>query len=184
MVDTARDRAFDWPEALKEALLVAFVMVALTVLMVGIEVRDIPGGLDLIGRFGDVAFAALFGLIGRIAVVALRQGWPRPVFWTSLPLGVCLFLILMSQTLIGLLAGIGLDLGQDFAKGMQALKVALPFKSLVVMWIVLIVVVVFTIWSLREMIAPDRPTAAAQDAATASSETPLVQKSSAIWAPS
>lgn len=176
MAHTARDGAFDWSQALKEALLVAFVMVALTVLMVGIEVRDIPGGLDLIGRFGDVAFAALFGLIGRIAVVALRQGWPKPVFWTSLPLTICLLLILMSQTLIGLLAGIGLDLGAEFAKDMQALKVALPFKSLVVMWIVLIVVVVFAIWSLRKMVAPHRPSAAEEDHTTVSLETPLSQK--------
>ena len=147
-------RPMDWPAALKEAGVVAFITLGLSLLMVGIEVRDVPGGLKLIGRYGDVAFACLFGFFGRIALILLRNGRPRPVFAVCAPLGLVLLLILMSQTLAGLLSSIGIDLGYTTdPKPLQALKAALPFKSLIVMWIVTVVIFVFAFRAYRMMSA-------------------------------
>jgi len=174
---TAR-KPFDWPNALKEAGLVAFVILGLTVVMVGIEVRDVPGGLALIGRYDDVAFACLFGFFGRIVIALLRERRPKPVFAICAPLAAVLLFILLSQDTLAFLAGIGLDLGAGFAATMQAIKLALPFKSLVVMWIVLIVIVVFAIWALRMMSASRATPAAADksDADTQDDRKPLVQR--------
>ena len=178
-------RPFDWPNALKEAGAVAFVMLGLTVLMVGIEVRDVPGGLALIGRYDDVAFASLFGFMGRIAIALLREQRPKPVVLICTPIALILLFILLSQDTLAFLAGIGLDFGSDFAKTMQAVKLALPFKSLVVMWIVLILIVGFAIGGLRGM-APPRaaPTAADRSAdGTHVVRKPLAQRISIFLAP-
>ena len=145
-------RPFDWVAALKEAGLVAFVMLGLTVLMVGIEVRDVPGGLKLVGRYDDVFFACLFAFLGRIALIAQREGYPRPVFWTCLVLGVALLVILLSQTIVGFLSGIGIDIGiSPESQTLKDLKAALPFNSLVVMWIVTVVILGFSLRAYRLM---------------------------------
>ena len=82
----------------------------------------------------------------------------------------------MSQTLIGVFAEIGIDFGPAFAKEMQALKTALPFKSLVVMWIVLIVIGVFTIWALRNMLRANKTSPARDSVVHDADEVPLIQK--------
>jgi branched-chain amino acid transport system permease protein len=171
-------RPFDWPKALKEAGLVAFVMLGLTVFMVGIEVRDVSGGLALIGRFDDVAFASLFAFLGRIAITLLREGRPKPVFLICAPLALILLFILLSQDTLAFLARIGLDFGPGFAKMMLAVKVGLPFKSFIVMWIVLIMIAGFAIWALRAMTAPPMAAATSESPEESSDQMakPLVQR--------
>jgi branched-chain amino acid transport system permease protein len=138
----AVQRPLQWANIVKEAGLVAFVMLGLTVLMVGIEVRDVPGGLELVGRYDDVFFVCLFGFVGRIALILLREHRPKPVAAVCVPFAIVVLVILLSEDVFGLF---GLT-----ATG-KALKVALPFKSPVVMWIVMIVSVVFAIRAFRAM---------------------------------
>ena len=137
---TVARRPLDWIKIFKEAALIALVMLGLTVLMVGIEVREVPGGFQLIGRYWDVLFACLFAFSGRIVLVLLREGRPRPVVLICLPLTIVIFVILLSHTLFGL---IGME-----ATG-EALKQFLPFKSPIVMWIVMAVTFVFALWGFR-----------------------------------
>lgn len=141
-VAAAARRPLDWPKIVKEAGLVAFVMLGLTVLMVGIEVRDVPGGLQLISRFDDVFFACLFGFVGRIALILLRERRPKPVAAISLPFAAVVLVVLLSENIFGLFG---------MAATGEALKEALPFKSPIVMWIVMIVSMVFAIRALRAM---------------------------------
>lgn len=135
-------RPLDWIKIFKEAGLVALVMLGLTVLMVGIEVRDVPGGFQLIGRYWDVLFACMFAFSGRIALILLREGRPRPVALICLPLAIAMFVVLLSQNLFGL---VGAE-----ATG-KALKQLLPFNSSVVMWIVMVVTLVFAYRGFRAM---------------------------------
>ena len=142
---SATRRPLDWVSILKEATVIAAVMLGLTVLMVGIEVRDVPGGFQLIGRYWDVLFACLFAFSGRIALILIREGRPRPVALVCISFAVILFVVLLSQTLF---APIGME---DFGK---TLKQFLPFKSPIVMWIVMTVSMVFGIRGLRAMSGP------------------------------
>ncbi len=137
---TATRRPLDWINIFKEAGVIALVMLGLTVLMVGIEVRDVPGGFALIGRFWDVLAACIFAFFGRIALVLLREGRPKPVFAICAPLTIIMLVTLLSQTLFGV---IGME-----ATG-EALKQLLPFKSPIVMWIVMAVTLVFAIRGFR-----------------------------------
>ena len=136
----APQRPLEWIKIFMEAGVIALVMLGLTVLMVGIEVRDVPGGFALIGRYWDVLFACIFAFSGRVALVLLREGRPKPVFAICAPLTIVMLVTLLSQTLFGL---IGLE-----AAG-ASLKQFLPFKSPIVMWIVMAVTLVFAIRGFR-----------------------------------
>ncbi len=133
-------RPLDWIKIFKEATLVALVMLGLTVLMVGVEVRDVTGGFALIGRFWDVLFACLFAFLGRIALILLREGRPKVVFAICAPLTIVFFVTLLSQTLFAM---IGME-----AVG-KSLKQLLPFNSPIVMWIVMAVTLVFAVRGYR-----------------------------------
>ncbi len=73
------DRPMDWGAALKEAGLTAFVIFMLTIIVVGFELRDVPGAIELFTRFPDVVAAVLLGFGGRLAIVLLREGRWQPV---------------------------------------------------------------------------------------------------------
>ena len=137
---TTTRRPLDWVKIFKEAGVIALVMLGLTVLMVGIEVRDVPGGFALIGRFWDVLLACIFAFSGRIALILLREGRPRPVVLICLPLAAVMLVVLLSQSLFGL---VGIE------ETGKALKQFLPFKSPIVMWIVMAVTLVFAIRGFR-----------------------------------
>jgi len=62
--------AFNLPAALKEAGLTAFVVCALAFPLVGFQIKDVPGGIDLVTRFMDVLAAGLYGFLGRMALIA------------------------------------------------------------------------------------------------------------------
>ncbi len=117
-------RRFAWSEALKESAITAFVILMLTVVMVGFELRDVPGAIELFTRFPDVIAATLLGFAGRFAIVLLREDRPTPV-----AVGAGMFSILL---LIGLLAES--VLGKFPAKSFEQL---LPFNATVLRWAVL-----------------------------------------------
>ncbi|MDH3281471.1 MAG: high-affinity branched-chain amino acid ABC transporter permease LivM [Gammaproteobacteria bacterium] len=67
------------PGLLKEAGLVALVVFGLSISLVGFKTQDVPGGLDVITRFGEVAAATLIAFFGRLAVALLQDKQPLPV---------------------------------------------------------------------------------------------------------
>jgi branched-chain amino acid transport system permease protein len=117
---------------IKEAGATALVIVALAYGLVGFEVLDVPGGLAINTRFLDVIMAAAIGFAGRIALILLREGRPRPVLLLTPPLSLLVLALLLSETLFGPESG-------------AALKHFLPFRSPIVMWGVLAVMIVFSL---------------------------------------
>jgi branched-chain amino acid transport system permease protein len=125
-------RPLDVPAMVKEAGATALVMLALAFGLVGFEVRDVPGGLDIVTRFDDVAEVMVIGFFGRMALILLREHRPLPVLVATLILAPILLLLLLSENIFGAEAGAGL-------------KAFLPFQSLVVMWGILVVSVIFAV---------------------------------------
>jgi branched-chain amino acid transport system permease protein len=110
--------------ALREAAFTAFVLFVLTAIMVGFELRDVPGAIELYTRLPDVVAAVLLGFAARFALVLLREGRFAPV-----AIGAAAFVTLM---LIGLLAAP--------LFGRSAERIAehlLPFNAHVLRWCVL-----------------------------------------------
>lgn len=95
----------------------ALVVAALTITLVGFHVKDVPGGFDLVTRFGDVLAAVIIAVIGRCWLIGLREGYPWLVVLTALPAAVILILALLFIP--------------TFAE-------VLPFNSSVVQWLVAI----------------------------------------------
>ena len=124
-------RALDASRMLKEAGLGALVVLGLAISMVGFEVRDVPGTLEIFTRFTDVAFAAVLTFFGRIALFLHREGRPLPVLLGAGPISIALLASLLSVHFMPLFEMA--DTGAEVAT-------FLPFRSLVVNWIVLIVV--------------------------------------------
>ncbi|HEY4637993.1 MAG TPA: hypothetical protein VIH23_06985, partial [Burkholderiales bacterium] len=70
---------FDWPRALKDAGLVAGVVVLLTLALVGFRIQDTSTGPPLVYRFDDVLAVTLIAFLGRLAIGALRAQRVVPV---------------------------------------------------------------------------------------------------------
>jgi branched-chain amino acid transport system permease protein len=133
-------KSLDLPAILKEAGLTAFVVFLLTLGLVGFDIHDVPGGLQLQTRFPDVAAAVVIAFLGRIVVVLQRQERYRWVLSAMVPVAVLLF-----AALIGHRIGLG-----------EGLHRLLPFHDPVVSWIILVVVVVFALrafWAMRHAAA-------------------------------
>jgi branched-chain amino acid transport system permease protein len=127
---------FDRQAMLKEAGATGLVIFALAFGLLGFRTLDVPGGIDIETRFTDVAAAVVIGVVGRIALILLREHRPLPVLLTSTPLAVVLLVILLAKPLFGPeMAG-------------ELLRF-LPFESLVVMWSLLIVIVVLGLRAAR-----------------------------------
>jgi branched-chain amino acid transport system permease protein len=107
-----------WMEAGATALLVF----ALTVALVGLEVVDAPGRLELTTRFYDVGVLVVFAFVGRVGIILLRQGHHRIVALGAGVIAAALFVTLG-------LAHFG---GPSVA---PALRKNLPFNSLVIEWL-------------------------------------------------
>ena len=122
----------DVPAMFKEAGATALVMFALAFGLVGFQVRDVPGGLDIVQRFDDVAIVVALGFIGRIALILLREHRPLPVLIAAPAVAAIMFVLLLSETFFGAAAGAGL-------------KVFLPFQSAVVQWGILVVTVILAL---------------------------------------
>ena len=121
-------RRLDAAEVGKELAATALIMLALTIGLVGFKMEDISGGTILITRFGAVASVIVLALLGRFALILLRNGRPGLVVAGATPLGI-VFLVAM--------------IGQILLEPDNWLAVFLPFSETVVNWLVVIVTFVF-----------------------------------------
>jgi branched-chain amino acid transport system permease protein len=117
---TRMQNKLDLAQVLKEAGFTAGVVFALTISLVGLRTVDVPGGIDVITRFGEVGFATGIAFFGRILLILRREGYPLPVFVTALPFGLALVGILLYD--------------QVFAHD-EGLSYLLPFTSPIVNWL-------------------------------------------------
>ncbi|MFQ6022483.1 MAG: high-affinity branched-chain amino acid ABC transporter permease LivM [Acidiferrobacterales bacterium] len=117
-------RPLDLPFIFKDAGIVAGVVFALALSLVGFKTEDVPGGLAIITRFGGVVAAAVVAFLGRVGLILLREGRPFPVLITALPFAVLLIILLLYQ--------------QIFAPE-TGLERFLPFGSVIVNWLLAIV---------------------------------------------
>ncbi|MFQ5994666.1 MAG: high-affinity branched-chain amino acid ABC transporter permease LivM [Acidiferrobacterales bacterium] len=116
-------KPLDVAHVLKEAGIVAGVVFALSLGLVGFKTEDVPGGLAIITRFGSVLTATVVAFLGRTALMLLREGRPFPVVITALPFAVLLAVLLLYD--------------QIFAPDAR-LERFLPFGSVVVNWILVV----------------------------------------------
>jgi len=86
---------FDLVGALKDAGLVAGIVVLLTVALVGVRVEDASGGPLLSYRFDDVVAAAVIAFVGRLGVALLRAQRPLPVLIIALAFAIGLTGVLL-----------------------------------------------------------------------------------------
>ncbi len=113
-------RPLDLPALFKEAGYVAIVVLGLTIGLVGFKTEDVPGGLDIVTRFGQVIFATVAAFAGRVGFILLRERR-----FISVVIGAGVF----SAVMLGLL--IGNIVGPDQGYGRF-----LPFESTVVNWLI------------------------------------------------
>ncbi len=104
---------------LKEAGAIAGIVFALTIALVGLRTKDVPGGLDIVTRFSDVFAATIVAFCGRLGLILLREGRALPVLLVSLPFALALMALLLYVQLWAPHAGLGHYL---------------PFDSTVVNW--------------------------------------------------
>ena len=81
---------------LREAGLTAAVVFALAFGLVGFRAIDVSGGLAIVTRFDDVFIAAALAFLGRLGLILLRNGRPRPVLWIAGPVGLAVVYLLAS----------------------------------------------------------------------------------------
>ena len=140
----------------KEAGITALIVFALAVGLVGIEVRDVPGGLALIGRITglcipsigycesggpDVVVAVMMAFFGRIALILMRERRPGPVLLFFGLYAVVALVLLMSEFIF---TRLGMpELGVE-------LKRFVPFNSSIPAWVAMLVSAAF---ALRAMFA-------------------------------
>ncbi len=79
MITSASTRPLVLSSILKEGGIVAVVVFALAFGLVGFRTEDVPGGLDIRYRFGDVFMAAALAFLGRVGILLLRAQRPVPV---------------------------------------------------------------------------------------------------------
>ncbi|MFC1664103.1 high-affinity branched-chain amino acid ABC transporter permease LivM [Pseudomonadota bacterium] len=91
----------DLPVLLKESGLVALVVFGLAFSLLGFKLEDVPGGLKVVVRFGDVALVTVIAFFGRAGLVLLRQGRQLPVMLTMLPFAVVLIVALLYVQITG-----------------------------------------------------------------------------------
>lgn len=125
-------RPLDRLAMFKEAGIAALVVLALSFALVGFEVQDVPGGLDINTRFGDVAVVMAIGFFARIALILLREHRPFPVLVAAPILAAILLVLLLSETIFGPEIG-------------GPLKRYLPFQDPTVVWGLLVVTVVLAL---------------------------------------
>ncbi|MBI1942923.1 MAG: high-affinity branched-chain amino acid ABC transporter permease LivM [Betaproteobacteria bacterium] len=85
----------DWARALKDAGLVAGIVVLLAIALAGFRIQDESGGPPLAYRFNDVVAAALIAFLGRLGIAALRAQRAVPVL-----AGALVFAIALSGVLV------------------------------------------------------------------------------------
>ncbi len=134
-INAEKARALDMGALLKDAGLTAFVAFALSISLVGFQIKDASGGLQLITRFGDVAVVTAIAFIGRVLLFLLRRGRGRAVLVSSAVLAAVLLLsILASMTPDSLPQAI-----------VATARAVLPFGNVVLSSVMLIVLVVLAV---------------------------------------
>ena len=131
-------RAIKMPALIKELAFVALIVAALTVTLVGFHIEDVPGGVALKTRLWDVVVAALIAVAGRLALILLRIHRPAPVFAVTAPLAGLMLVGLLSESFFG-------------AEAANILKPILPFQSVVIQWVLMIVVIGFAVRAFQRM---------------------------------
>jgi branched-chain amino acid transport system permease protein len=112
-------RPLDLPALFKEAGYVAVVVFGLTIGLVGFKTEDVPGGLDIVTRFGQVIWATVVAFVGRVGFVLLRERRFVPVLIGAGAFGALMLVLLISNIV-----------APD-----QGLERFLPFESSVVNWL-------------------------------------------------
>ena len=84
---------FDWPAALKECGLAAFVALVLFLPLIGMQTVKIEGGIGLNFRFGWVLVGVALVFAGRMLLVGLRTVRPETISSITTPLTRSLGLI-------------------------------------------------------------------------------------------
>ena len=130
----AAAKSLNLPAMLKEAGLTAFVVLLLTIGLVGFDTVDVSGGVEIQTRFGDVAAAVAIAFLGRIVLILQREGRSRAVLSAMAPVAVFLLVALLGDAL-GSLVGLE-DLG-------DSLRRVLPFHDSLMSWFVLLLVLAF-----------------------------------------
>ncbi len=136
--DTPNVRSLDITALLKEAGFVAVVVFGLAIGLVGFKTEDVPGGLEIVTRFDQVAIAAVVAFAGRVGFVLLRERYFLPVV-----IGAGLFAAAMLILLVGRLV----EPDAEFER-------LLPFDSLVVNWLIALMALILSgraAWSMAHM---------------------------------
>jgi branched-chain amino acid transport system permease protein len=107
---------------LKEAGLAALVAFALAFGLLGFKTEDVPGGLAVVLRFGDVVMITGLVFVGRLALALLRRGQPRTALSMALSFAIAMLILLLAG---GALPGAGWGW-------------LIPFASPVVNWLIFI----------------------------------------------
>jgi branched-chain amino acid transport system permease protein len=149
----AGTRPLDVGTMLKEAGATAIIVFALAVGLVGFKTQDVPGGIDILLRFGDVTAATVIAFIGRIVLFLQRQGRALPVLAIALPIAVVMLVLLLAERLFDA------DTAGWFAG-------RLPFGSIVANWMVALLALALTLRAARSLWhATSTGTAVAREAA-------------------
>jgi len=112
----------DTSAILKEAGFTALVVFGLTVGLVGFKTEDVPGGVDIVLRFGSVAVAVVIAFFGRIVLILLRQHRAFPALLIAGPFTTVFLFVMLLELVFAPDAG-----WANF----------LPFSGFVVNWIVI-----------------------------------------------
>jgi branched-chain amino acid transport system permease protein len=132
-------RASDVTAMLKEAGLTALVVFLLTIGLVGFDIRDVSGGIELQTRFADVAVVTALGFLGRLVLIVHRQGHYRLVIAITAPLAALLLVLLLNETIGAATGTTGLA---------RIAHAVLPFHDPLVSWIVWLLLVGFVLRAL------------------------------------
>jgi len=115
-----------------EIIATGLIVLALALSMVGLHVKDVPGGVAIETRPWDIFNATWLAMAGRLALILLREHKPAPVLYVGLPLTLFLVIELLSESVLG--KGSAFDL-----------KAYLPFNSAVVQWSLTAYIAILTI---------------------------------------
>jgi branched-chain amino acid transport system permease protein len=128
----AERRVFRISAAFKEAALTGFIVCALAFPLVGFHITDVPGGIELATRFVAVLAAGLYGFLGRMALIGLREHRPAMVLLGGIVIGGGLLFVLLAEQIVG----------PDLAASLSHLR---PFDDPIVSWLIVIVAFIFAL---------------------------------------
>jgi len=129
VITTAASRPLDLPRILKEGGFAAGVVFALTIALVGFRTEDVPGGLDIRYRFGDVFMVTVLAFFGRVGVLLLRAQRAAPVAIVAGIFAVSMLAVLLTHAIAP---------EKDVVR-------YLPFGDIVVNWLLALFALVLTV---------------------------------------